>query len=168
MDGVIPIGRWSFGLDPLIGLVPGIGDLIGAVISMLIVARAVQAGVPRIAVAGMMTNIAIDTLVGSIPIEGDAFDFAYKSNLKNLRIYEESLIDRRAATTRDWAFFIALFLVARCRACRDHAGFTCVGASSVLRESLPSIHGLALRLLCCGAVQARTVAAVGCWRGDTM
>jgi hypothetical protein len=109
MDGVIPIGRWSFGLDPLLGLVPGIGDLIGAIISMLIVVRAVQAGVPRIAVARMMSNIAIDTLVGSIPIVGDAFDFAYKSNLKNLRIYEDSLYAGHSDTARHWGFFLVLF-----------------------------------------------------------
>ena len=110
MDGAIPIGNWSFGLDPLIGLVPGIGDLIGALISMVIVLRAVQAGIPRIAIARMMTNIAIDTFVGSIPVFGDAFDFVYKSNLKNLRIYEESLYNRRAAAARHWGFFLALFL----------------------------------------------------------
>ena len=109
MDGVIPIGPWSFGLDPLLGLVPGIGDLIGAIISMLIVVRAVQAGVPRIAVARMMANIAIDTLVGSIPILGDAFDFAYKSNLKNLRIYENSLYAAHSDTARHWGFFLVLF-----------------------------------------------------------
>src|SRR5689334_17453476 len=91
MDGVIPIGPWSIGLDPLLGLVPGIGDLIGAAIAMIIVFRAVQAGIPRIAVARMMTNIAIDTFIGAIPVAGDAFDFAYKSNLKNLKIYEDSL-----------------------------------------------------------------------------
>lgn len=112
MDGAIPIGRWSIGLDPLIGLLPGIGDVIGALISMVIVARAVQAGVPRIAIARMMANITVDTLIGSIPLFGDAFDFAYKSNLKNLRIYEESLQNRRAATVRNWAFFIVVFLLA--------------------------------------------------------
>jgi len=112
MDGAIPIGRWSIGLDPLIGLIPGIGDLIGALISMVIVLRAVQAGIPRIAIARMMANICVDTLIGSIPLFGDAFDFAYKSNLKNLRIYEQSLIDRRAATVRNWGFFIAVFLIA--------------------------------------------------------
>jgi len=110
MDGAIQIGRWSIGLDPLIGLVPGFGDLIGALISMLIVGRAVQAGLPRIAIARMVTNIAIDTVVGSIPIFGDAFDFAYKSNLKNLRIYEQSLYTGRRDTARHWGFFIALFL----------------------------------------------------------
>jgi hypothetical protein len=110
MDGAIQIGPWSIGLDPLIGLVPGFGDLIGALISMLIVGRAVQAGIPRIAIARMVTNIAIDTLVGSIPIFGDAFDFAYKSNIKNLRLYEEALYAGRAATARHWGFFLALFL----------------------------------------------------------
>jgi hypothetical protein len=110
MDGIIPIGRWSIGLDPLLGLVPGIGDLIGAVISLLIVARAVQAGVPRIAVARMVTNIAIDALIGAIPVVGDAFDFAFKANLKNLRIYEQSLYASRTARARHWGFFIVLFL----------------------------------------------------------
>jgi hypothetical protein len=112
MDGAIPIGRWSIGLDPLLGLLPGGGDLIGALIAMIIVARAVQAGIPRIAVARMTANIAIDTLIGSIPVIGDLFDFAYKSNLKNLRIYEEALYDRQAATARHWGFFVTAFLVA--------------------------------------------------------
>jgi len=110
MGGAIQIGPWSIGLDPLIGLVPGIGDLIGALISMLIVGRAVQAGLPRIAIARMVTNIAIDTLVGSIPIFGDTFDFAYKSNLKNLRIYEQSLYAGRRDTARHWGFFVVLLL----------------------------------------------------------
>jgi hypothetical protein len=108
MDGMIPIGPWSIGLDPLIGLIPGFGDVVGALISMFIVVRAVQAGIPRIAVARMMTNIAVDTLIGAIPIVGDAFDFAYKSNLKNLRIYEQAMYDRRAAEKRHWGFFIAM------------------------------------------------------------
>jgi hypothetical protein len=110
MDEAIQVGPWSFGLDPLIGLVPGFGDLLGALISMLLVGRAVQAGIPRIAIARMVTNIAVDTLVGSIPIFGDAFDFAYKSNLKNLRIYEQSLYARRYETARHWGFFCVLFL----------------------------------------------------------
>ena len=59
----------------------------------------------------MLANIAIDTFVGSIPVFGDAFDFAYKSNLKNLQIYEESLY-ARGGTARHWAFFAGLFLAA--------------------------------------------------------
>ncbi len=111
MDDAIPIGPWSVGLDSVLGLIPGLGDMIGALISMLIVARAVQAGIPRVAVARMVTNIAIDTLVGSIPVLGDAFDVAYRSNLMNLKIYEEAISRREASTAKHWGFFIALFLV---------------------------------------------------------
>jgi hypothetical protein len=110
MDGAIPVGRWRIGLVPLLGLVPGIGDLVGALISMVIVVRAVQTGIPRIAIARMLTNIAIDTLAGAIPVFGDAFDFAYKANLKNLRIYEQSQYAGRGATARHWGFFVALLL----------------------------------------------------------
>ena len=108
MDGLIPIGRWRFGLDSIIGLIPGLGDVIGAAIGMLIVMRAVQAGIPRVAIAHMMTNIAIDTLVGAIPFLGDAFDFVFKSNTKNMRIYEEAL-ERPRSTARHWWFFAVLF-----------------------------------------------------------
>jgi hypothetical protein len=111
MDGLIPMGRWSIGLDGILGLVPGLGDIAGALIGMLIVLRAVQAGIPRVVIARMMTNIAIDTFVGSIPLLGDAFDLMYKSNAINLRIYEEALNagNSRAAAARHWGFFIALF-----------------------------------------------------------
>jgi hypothetical protein len=111
MDSSIGIGPWSVGIDPLLGLIPGIGDLAGAVISMLLVMRAVRAGVPRIAVVRMVTNIVVDTLVGTIPLVGDLFDFAYKSSIKNLRIYEESLRGRRAAVIQHWIFFAALAVV---------------------------------------------------------
>jgi len=107
MDGLIPIGRWRFGLDSVVGLIPGLGDVIGAAIGMIIVLRAVQAGIPRIAIARMMTNIAIDTLIGAIPLLGDAFDFVFKSNRMNMQIYEESLVDR-GSTAKHWGFFIVL------------------------------------------------------------
>ena len=109
IDGLIPIGRWRIGLDSFVGLIPGLGDIIGAAIGMVIVLRAVQAGIPRIAIAHMMTNIAIDTLVGAIPLVGDAFDFVYKSNSKNMRIYEEALERRSGGSARHWWFFVALF-----------------------------------------------------------
>jgi hypothetical protein len=110
MDEAVRIGPWSIGLDPLLGLIPGLGDFIGAFIAMVIVARAVQAGLPRVAIARMVTNIAIDTFVGSIPIFGDAFDFAYKSNIKNVRIYEQSLYASSRGSACHWGFFLALFL----------------------------------------------------------
>jgi hypothetical protein len=111
MDSAIPVGRWSIGLDGLIGLIPGFGDMIGALISMLIVMRAMQAGVPRVAIARMLANITIDALIGAIPIFGDAFDFAYKSNLKNVKIYRESVYATRQGTVHHWLFFIGVGLL---------------------------------------------------------
>jgi len=107
MDGLIPIGRWRFGLDSVLGLVPGLGDVIGAAIGMIIVLRAVQAGIPRVAIARMMTNIAIDCLIGAIPLLGDAFDFVFKSNRKNMQIYEQA-VEGRGSTVGHWLFFLAL------------------------------------------------------------
>ncbi len=108
MDSSIGIGRWSIGVDGLLGLVPGLGDVAGALISLTIVMRAVRAGVPRIAIARMVANIAIDALAGAVPVAGDLFDFAYKANLKNVRIYRQSLEGGRGATARHWGFFALL------------------------------------------------------------
>lgn len=108
MDNSIGIGRWSVGLDGLLGLVPGVGDLAGALISMLIVTRAVKAGVPRVAVARMVANIGIDSLLGAVPLAGDLFDLAFKANEKNVRIYRAHLAAGRAANVRHWGFFTLL------------------------------------------------------------
>lgn len=112
-ERAIPLGRWSFGLDGILGLIPGLGDVVSGLIATYVVARAARDGVPRAALARMMTNVAIDTLVGSVPIVGDLFDFMYKANTKNLRIYEESL-DGRRESAKDWttvALFVAGMLV---------------------------------------------------------
>jgi hypothetical protein len=108
MERAIPVGRWSFGLDGILGLIPGLGDVLSGVVASYIIARAARAGVPRAALARMMTNVAIDTLVGSIPIVGDLFDFLYKSNTKNLQIYQESLGGGNEPV-KDW-FTVILFV----------------------------------------------------------
>ena len=112
MDSAIPIGPWRIGLDSVAGFVPGFGDLAGALVSMLIVLRAMNAGVPKVAIARMMTNVAIDSLVGAIPVAGDLFDMAYKSNQKNLRIYQESAAAGHRGGSHHWGFFAAVVLVA--------------------------------------------------------
>ena len=109
MDSAIGVGPFSFGLDALIGLVPGLGDVLSSLISLVIVMRAMQAGVNRAAILRMLANIGIDTVVGSIPLAGDLFDVAYKSNIKNLKIYRESLSGDREPL-RDWGF-VALVIV---------------------------------------------------------
>lgn len=110
MDRWIKVGPMSFGLDGILGLIPGFGDLASGLISAYIVARASRDGVPRAALARMMSNIAIDTALGSIPFAGDLFDFLFKANTKNLQIYREAMAGPRDSR-RDWAY-VAVFLIA--------------------------------------------------------
>jgi hypothetical protein len=111
----IPGTSIRFGLDPLVGLVPGIGDLLTGAASFLIIFSAWQRQLPRVTVARMMANVAIDTLVGAIPLVGDAFDAAWKSNRKNLNLLQRATTDTsRHQGWRDWLFLaglIALMLV---------------------------------------------------------
>jgi hypothetical protein len=92
----LPGTRFRFGLDPLIGLVPGIGDAIGAIFSTMIVFQAARLGAPKSTLVRMMANVAIDTLVGEIPLVGDLFDFGWKSNTRNIALLEQHL-DRPVA-----------------------------------------------------------------------
>ena len=109
MDESIQIGPWSVGLDPLIGLIPGVGDMAGAVISTIIIARAMKSGIPKSAVIRMVINVAVDSLGGAVPVVGDLFDFAYKSNVMNVQIYRKSLRGEREPL-RDWFFIVFVFL----------------------------------------------------------
>ncbi len=101
LDEAIAIPGTSFriGLDPIIGLVPGIGDAIGALLSGWILLVGIRLGAPGAVVARMALNVGIDTLVGAIPIGGDLFDFAWKSNVRNVRLLEAWLA-RPAPTHR--------------------------------------------------------------------
>src|SRR5436853_5208052 len=109
MDESIQIGPWRVGLDPLIGLIPGVGDMAGAVVSTIIIARAMKSGIPKSAVIRMVINVAVDSLGGAVPVVGDLFDFAYKSNVMNVQIYRESLRGEREPL-RDWFFIVFVFL----------------------------------------------------------
>jgi hypothetical protein len=98
LDSSIPVPgtRWKIGLDPIVGLIPGIGDLIGAVMSGYIILEAVRADVPTFTLARMLVNVGIDTLVGAVPAVGDVFDAAWKSNTMNV-----ALLERHLVTTAD-------------------------------------------------------------------
>ena len=89
----VPGTRFRFGLDALFGLVPGLGDLAGAVVAVyaLQVARRLRA--PAEIQLHMLSNIALDALIGSVPIIGDIFDFVFKAQTRNL-----ALLDRWMAT----------------------------------------------------------------------
>ena len=88
LDSSIPIPgtSWRIGLDPLIGLFPVVGDLVGVFLSSYIVREAAALGVPRSILARMVFNVALEGLAGMIPFAGDVFDAAYKANLRNVRL----------------------------------------------------------------------------------
>src|SRR5215468_1987804 len=110
LDESIRIGPWAIGLDGFIGLIPGIGDMAGAALSSLIIARAMRSGISKSAVLRMVINVALDSLVGAVPFLGDIFDFAFKSNTYNLKIYREALRSEREPL-RDWFFVVFVFLM---------------------------------------------------------
>ncbi len=88
----IPGTSWKIGLDPIIGLIPGVGDMVGAVLSGYIVLEAVRAEVPTFTLARMLVNVGIDTLLGAVPALGDVFDAAWKSNAMNVALLERHLM----------------------------------------------------------------------------
>ena len=110
MDSSIGFGRFSIGLDAVIGLIPGLGDVLTTMVSVVIVGRALQNGVHRSAILRMLVNLGIDTVLGSVPIVGDVFDATYKANVKNMKIYRESMSGTRAPL-KDWAFIAFVVVV---------------------------------------------------------
>ena len=94
----IPVLGWRFGLDALIGLVPGLGDTSTALVSFYILASAVRYRVPKITMLRMGLNIGVDYLFGSLPFVGDVADAWFKSNQKNL-----DLLRRRATVSAEQA-----------------------------------------------------------------
>lgn len=92
MDSSIRLpGGFRIGVDGLIGLVPVVGDFAAAGVSFYIVAQAARAGVPASALARMVLNVALDAVVGAIPVLGDVFDVAFKANLRNARLMDACL-----------------------------------------------------------------------------
>jgi Domain of unknown function (DUF4112) len=117
MDELIalPNSKFKFGLDPLIGLIPGIGDTASAIVSALLLIQAARRGLPKILLARMSLNIFINEIVGIIPGVGDAFSFWFKSNKRNYELFLAYTGKPRAARASDWLFVIAtltiLFLI---------------------------------------------------------
>ena len=104
----LPGTRLRFGLDPIIGLLPGIGDVASAIISAVALVRAARYGVPKILLARMATNILINELVGIIPGLGDAFSFWFKSNVRNYELLQRYSAAPARSRRGDWIFVIAV------------------------------------------------------------
>ncbi|MDF5719915.1 MAG: DUF4112 domain-containing protein [Rhizonema sp. PD37] len=88
----IPGTRFRFGLDPIIGLLPGGGDLISTAFSAYIIFLATRFGLPRQDLTKMIFNVALESVLGTVPLVGDLFDAYYKSNIRNLAILEQHLM----------------------------------------------------------------------------
>jgi hypothetical protein len=104
----VPGTQIRFGIDGIIGLVPGLGDVLAGLLSLIIPIAAWMRGVPYITLIRMAVNLAIGVLVGTIPILGDAFDIAWKANRRNYRLMCRHLGEPRRHTWRDWAFLMIL------------------------------------------------------------
>src|SRR5919109_1438685 len=100
------------GLDAILGLVPGGGDIAAAVLSGYIVLIAVRRDVPPAILWRMLGNIGIDTVIGSVPILGDVFDVAYKSNVKNVALLERHMTEPAAVAKRSRRLGILVIAVA--------------------------------------------------------
>jgi len=100
----IPGTNIRFGLDPIIGLVPGIGDLASPVLTIMILWHAAALRVPKVVLARMVLNTTIDALLGVVPVAGDVFDVAWKSNDWNLALLERHAVPGGHATSGDWLF----------------------------------------------------------------
>lgn len=87
--GRVPGTRFRFGLNSVIGLAPGAGDVVLAVISLYIVYQAKSLGLPKIKIARMLLNVAIEAVLGAAPFLGDLFDVVWKANLRNIDIIDE-------------------------------------------------------------------------------
>ena len=107
----IPGTSIKVGLDAVLGLIPGIGDVIGGVLSTWIVIGALRHRVPARIILRMILNIAIDLLFGSVPVAGDVFDFLYEENVKNMRLLEKHRDRRRPPRSYAAIAFVATLIV---------------------------------------------------------
>ncbi len=99
---IFPGTNVRFGLDALIGLVPGIGDAVTTAMSLYIVHEARQLGAPRYLLVRMLANVALDGIVGAVPLVGDAFDVMWRANRRNMRLLQDWL--QRAENRREFTF----------------------------------------------------------------
>jgi hypothetical protein len=100
----IPGTPIRFGLDGIVGFIPGVGDLLGGLASCVIVLAAYFRGVPLITIARMVANLAIEVIVGLVPVLGNLFDIGWRANRRNYHLLERSLAVGQRDTAKDWIF----------------------------------------------------------------
>jgi len=111
----IPGTRYRIGLDALLGLIPGIGDSLGAMLSAYIIVEAARLGAPKRLLARMIGNVMVEVIVGVVPIVGDLFDIAWKANIRNvalLRTYRDALGREERSSRQLLTFFVLIIILA--------------------------------------------------------
>lgn len=113
MDNAVPIPGTNFrvGLDAVLGLIPGVGDLISGLIGSYILLTAARLGVPKVVLARMLLNVGTDAALGVVPVAGDVLDAAWRTNAKNARLLEQHLLDPRGTARGSWRTVIGLAVV---------------------------------------------------------
>ena len=115
LDSSIPLGKsgYRIGVDPLIGLIPVIGDPLSALAGCYIIIEAARLGASRFILGRMMINLGFDALVGAVPILGDFFDFTFKANQRNVQLVKDmkAVIDHHPERRLSAAFFITLLML---------------------------------------------------------
>jgi uncharacterized protein DUF4112 len=104
----VPGTNLTFGLDPILGLIPGLGDLTSPLFAALLLLHAVRMRIPRVVQVRMLINAAVDLLGGLIPVLGDLFDFGWKANVRNLALLERYAHPESRATKGDWIFVLSI------------------------------------------------------------
>ena len=107
----IPGTNIRIGLDPIAGLVPGIGDLVSPLFTIGVLWQSRDLNIPRIVQMRMLFNVLIDVLVGIVPVAGDLFDVAWKANDKNYALLERYAQEERQPSAADWLFVIGMILL---------------------------------------------------------
>ncbi|MBW4693069.1 MAG: DUF4112 domain-containing protein [Lyngbya sp. HA4199-MV5] len=113
LDNAIPIPgtRFRLGLDPVLGLLPGAGDFVGAALSAYIVIEAARFGLPRQALVQMVSNLVLDSIGGSLPVVGDVFDATWKANSRNLALLEAHIATPAPQKAANRAFVVLIIVV---------------------------------------------------------
>jgi hypothetical protein len=104
----VPFTPIRVGLDGLIGLIPGLGDILAGIASFVIILAAWIRGVPYVTLVRMMVNVGIEVIVGTIPLFGDVFDIAWKANRRNYKLMVRQLRQPHRHTWKDYAFLLSL------------------------------------------------------------
>ena len=108
---VLPGTTYRIGLDPIIGLVPWVGDLVSPLFTVALLWQARDVRVPKVVLGRMMLNAAVDAIIGAIPFAGDLFDFGWKANQRNMALLDRHAYEEHPATLGDWVFVLTMMAI---------------------------------------------------------